>query len=98
IHLNYIPGSYRPYVKPGAKLTSTEEKFLRNAERWHEQSGAYAHIQRTRPQTAAYALNDSPAGLAAWILEKFREWSDCDGQLDRRFTRDELLANVTLYW
>jgi pimeloyl-ACP methyl ester carboxylesterase len=98
IHLNYIPGSYRPYLKPGTKLTSAEEEFLRNAQRWSEQSGAYAHIQRTRPQTAAYALNDSPMGLAAWILEKFREWSDCNGELDRRFTRDELLANVTLYW
>ncbi len=98
LHLNYIPGSYRPYLKPGTKLAPAEEQFLREADHWYEQSGAYAHIQRTRPQTAAYALNDSPAGLAAWILEKFREWSDCNRELDRRFTRDELLANVTLYW
>jgi len=98
IHLNYIPGSYRPYLKQGAKLTSAEQQFLSDAERWYEQSGAYAHIQRTRPQTAAYALNDSPAGLAAWILEKFHDWSDCDGELRQRFVLDELLANVTLYW
>src|SRR5437764_13746631 len=51
-----------------------------------------------RPSTAAYGLNDSPAGLAAWIIEKFREWSDCDGDVYRLFTRDELLTNVTLYW
>jgi pimeloyl-ACP methyl ester carboxylesterase len=46
----------------------------------------------------AYGLNDSPAALAAWILEKFRDWADCDGDLERRFTKDELLSNVTLYW
>jgi pimeloyl-ACP methyl ester carboxylesterase len=98
IHLNYIPGSYRPHLEAGTQLTPVEEGFLKSAARWYDQSGAYAHIQRTHPQTAAYGLNDSPAGLAAWILEKFRDWSDCDGDLYRRFTRDELLTNVTLYW
>jgi pimeloyl-ACP methyl ester carboxylesterase len=98
LHLNYVPGSYRPFLEPDAKLTSAEEEFFKVASRWADERGAYAHVQRTRPQTAAYGLNDSPAGLAAWILEKFREWSDCDGDVYRRFSRDELLANVTLYW
>jgi len=98
IHLNYIPGSFRPHLEPGTKLNGTEEEFLAGVAHWSDESGAYAHVQRTRPQTAAYGLNDSPAGLAAWILEKFREWSDCDGDLYKRFSRDELLANVTLYW
>ncbi len=98
IHLNHIPGSFRPHLEQGTGLNSAEEVFLKDVTRWSDESGAYAHVQRTRPQTAAYGLNDSPAGLAAWILEKFREWSDCDGDLYRRFTRDELLANVTLYW
>jgi len=98
IHLNYIPGSFRPHLEPGTKLNGAEEEFLKGVARWSDESGAYAHVQRTRPQTAAYGLNDSPAGLAAWILEKFREWSDCDGDLYNRFSRDELLANVTLYW
>ena len=98
IHLNYIPGSFRPHLEPGTKLNGAEEAFLKGVARWSDESGAYAHVQRTRPQTAAYGLNDSPAGLAAWILEKFREWSDCDGDLYNRFSRDELLANVTLYW
>ena len=98
IHLNYIPGSYRPNLEAETKLRPEEEEFLRDATRWYDESGAYAHIQRTHPQTAAYGLNDSPAALAAWILEKFRAWSDCDGDLYRRFTRDELLSNVTLYW
>lgn len=98
IHLNYIPGSYRPYLTPGQPLTESEQSFLASAANWFDESGAYAHIQGTRPHTPAYALNDSPAGLAAWIVEKFREWSDCEGDIYRCFTRDELLANVTLYW
>ena len=98
LHLNFIPGSYRPFLEPDVKLTSAEEEFLKVIGRWGDERGAYSHVQRTRPQTAAYGLNDSPAGLAAWILEKFREWSDCDGDVYRRFTADELLANVTLYW
>jgi pimeloyl-ACP methyl ester carboxylesterase len=98
VHLNYIPGSYRPYIADGMPLAPAEEAFLREAARWADESGAYAHMQRTQPQTPAYGLNDSPAGLAAWVLEKFRAWADCDGDVLRRFTRDELLANVTLYW
>jgi len=98
IHLNYIPGSYRPHLLPDAKLAAEESQFQQDDERWNDRSGAYAHIQRTHPQTAAFGLNDSPAALAAWILEKFRDWADCDGDVYRRFSRDELLANVTLYW
>ena len=98
IHLNYIPGSYRPYLAPETEITDTERQFLADAARWYDQNGAYAHLQGTRPQTPAYALNDSPAGLAAWILEKFREWSDCGNDLYSSFTRDALLTNVTLYW
>jgi pimeloyl-ACP methyl ester carboxylesterase len=98
VHLNYIPGSYRPYLASGTPLAPIEEDFLRNAAHWYDERGAYAHLQRTQPLTAAYGLNDSPAALAAWILDKFRLWSDCGGDLSRRFTLDEMLANVTLYW
>jgi len=59
---------------------------------------AYAMLHASKPQTLAYALNDSPAGLAAWIIEKFRRWSDCNGDLETRFTKDELLTNVMIYW
>jgi pimeloyl-ACP methyl ester carboxylesterase len=55
-------------------------------------------VQSTKPQTLAYGLSDSPAGLAAWILEKFRSWSDCDGDVEKRFSKDELLTNLTSYW
>lgn len=98
VHLNYIPGSYRPYLEERPELSPAEKEFIMSAARWSEESGAYAHIQRTCPQTAAFGLNDSPVGLAAWILEKFRAWSDCGGDLYQRFGRDELLTNVTLYW
>ena len=67
-------------------------------EEWQQAEGGYAHIQGTKPQTLSYGLNDSPAGLAAWIVEKYRTWSDCDGDVERRFTKDELLTTVTIYW
>jgi pimeloyl-ACP methyl ester carboxylesterase len=62
-----------------------------------EETG-YQWIQGTRPQTLAFALTDSPAGLAAWIIEKFRIWSDCEGDPWRVFDRDRVLANISLYW
>ena len=98
IHLNYIPGSYKPFIPQTAPLTDAEAQFRKDQERWIWQNGAYALMHRTRPYTAACGLNDSPAGLAAWILEKFRDWSDCNGEVYSRFTQDELLRNVTLYW
>jgi pimeloyl-ACP methyl ester carboxylesterase len=100
IHLNYIPGSYRPYLSSvdEQNLSAEERQFLASADEWYHLEGGYSHIQRTKPQTVAYALNDSPAGLAAWIVEKFRGWGDCHGDVESRFTRDELLTNVTIYW
>jgi len=58
----------------------------------------YGAIQSTKPQSLGYGLNDSPAGLAAWIVEKFRAWSDCGGDVEKSFTKDEMLANITIYW
>jgi pimeloyl-ACP methyl ester carboxylesterase len=81
-----------------AELTAEERTWLQSSAAWIAAEGAYAAMHRTRPQTAAVGLNDSPAGLAAWIVEKLRAWSDCDGDLERCFTKDESLTNVTLYW
>ncbi len=81
-----------------AGLAPEERAWLKEAAAWGTSEGAYAAMHRTKPQTAAVGLTDSPAGLAAWIVEKLRAWSDCAGQLERRFTRDEVLTNVTLYW
>lgn len=96
IHLTYLSTSvaYRGYPD----LSEAEQRFLREVDAWDLREGAYSRLQSTRPQTLAYGLNDSPVGLAGWIIEKFRNWSDCDGEIERRFTKDELLTNVMLYW
>ena len=65
---------------------------------WWDSEGGYSHQQGTKPQTLSFGLNDSPVGLAAWLIEKFRAWSDWEGDLERILTRDELLTNVMIYW
>ena len=98
IHLTSVTRP-TPYLGTGSKdLTEAEKILIEEREEWQRTEGGYAHIQGTKPQTLAYGLNDSPAGLAAWIVEKYRTWSDCDGDVERRFTRDELLTTVTIYW
>jgi pimeloyl-ACP methyl ester carboxylesterase len=80
------------------EMTSKEKEYLHAGQRWQAKEGAYALLQGTKPQTLAYAINDSPIGLAAWIIEKFYSWSDCDGDLEKVYARDELLTNLTIYW
>ncbi len=88
-----------PYTGPGSRPLSEHERvYLDQSRRWDETERGYTAIQSTKPQTLGYALNDSPAGLAAWIVEKWRAWSDCGGDLESRFSRDFLLTVVTLYW
>ena len=96
IHLNMMPLRRDP--KMVADPTSEERKYLEQLSTWLKDETGYQWIQGTRPQTLAFALTDSPAGLAAWIIEKFRAWSDCSGDLESVFTKDELLANIGLYW
>lgn len=96
IHVTFVA---EPYLGPGAMpLSERESALVRGREAGRETGGAYAHIQRTRPHTLSYGLNDSPAGLAAWIIEKWHSWSDCAGTIETRFTKDELLTNVMIYW
>ena len=97
VHLNYIPGSYLPYLASGEKLSHEEELYLKSADEWYKNEGAYAHQHRTKPLTLAYGLNDSPAGLCAWILEKYYGWSDCNGDIESVFSKNELLSNISLY-
>jgi len=81
-----------------ADLTPEERAWIGDVAAWGAAEGAYSAMHRTKPQTAAAGLNDSPAGLAAWIVEKLRSWSDCDGDVERRFSKDEILTNITIYW
>ena len=88
-----------PYQGPGTKeLSEAEKAMLAQRVQWLADEGGYSHIQATKPQTLSYGLNDSPAGLAAWIVEKYRTWSDCGGDVESRFTKDELLTTITIYW
>ena len=88
-----------PYQGPGTReLSEAENAMLAQRVQWLADEGGYSHIQATKPQTLSYGLNDSPAGLAAWIVEKYRTWSDCGGDVESRFTKDELLTTITIYW
>ena len=95
LHLNFVTVSP---PKDGPPLTDEEQARVAQLFEWRKDGAGYQEIQGTRPQTLGYALEDSPAGLCAWIVEKFRAWSDCDGDVERSFTRDRLLDNITLYW
>jgi microsomal epoxide hydrolase len=86
---------------PGANPNDVPPEELKRLEAMRQRSAnesAYSQLQGTKPQTLGYSLNDSPAGLAAWIVEKFRTWSDSSGDVEKKFTKDELLTNITIYW
>jgi microsomal epoxide hydrolase len=97
IHLTDVPYWHIMFGASPDELSEVEREYLQRGQELGMREGAYAYLQSTKPQTPAHALNDSPAGLAAWILEKFRSWSDCD-DVEKRYTKDELLTNITIYW
>jgi pimeloyl-ACP methyl ester carboxylesterase len=97
IHLTDVPYGHL-FSIPEGELSKAEKKYLDNGKKWQQTEGAYAMIQGTKPQTLGYGLNDSPVGLAAWIIEKFYAWSDNDGHIENCFSKDELLTNLTIYW
>jgi pimeloyl-ACP methyl ester carboxylesterase len=78
--------------------TPEEARYYSELAGWLKEETGYQWIQGTKPQTLAFGLSDSPAGLAAWIVEKFRTWSDCNGDVESVHSRDRLLANISLYW
>ncbi|MEW6273451.1 MAG: epoxide hydrolase family protein [Thermodesulfobacteriota bacterium] len=95
IHLNMPIGSRPADATPPCAEDAADLAALAH---FQQEEAAYAMQQATKPQTLGVALEDSPAGLLAWIVEKFRTWSDCDGDPERTFTRDQLLTNAMLYW
>ncbi len=94
IHLNLL---FAPRDK-SAGSSADDAKYLEQLAHWLKEETGYQQIQGTKPQTLAFGLTDSPAGLAAWIAEKFRTWSDCDGVPENAISRDRMLANIAFYW
>jgi pimeloyl-ACP methyl ester carboxylesterase len=96
IHLNMLIAPPDPATM--GDLTEREKSALAGMQHYGDQDSGYSKQQSTRPQTVGYGLTDSPAGQAAWILEKFWSWTDSNGHPENVLTRDELLDNVMLYW
>jgi hypothetical protein len=96
IHINLLTV---PRDRPAsAQPTAEEQRYAEDLAVWLKEETGYQAIQGTRPQTLAFGLTDSPAGLAAWIVEKFRAWSDCAGVPENAISRDRMLGNIALYW
>ena len=95
IHVNLL---FAPRDPAASGTTTEEERYFTILRHWLKEETGYQQIQGTKPQTLAFALTDSPAGLAAWIAEKFRSWSDCDGVPENALSRDHMLANISFYW
>lgn len=96
IHLTDV--GYPTGQEDWSTMSAPEQEFGKFIQQWWYSEGAYNMIQATKPQTLGYGLNDSPVGLAAWILEKFNSWSDNGGNVENSFTKDELLTNIMIYW
>lgn len=96
IHLNFL--AVRRDIPRPANPTPEETRYFDQMAIWLREETGYQQIQGTKPQTLAYGLTDSPAGLAAWIAEKFRTWTDCDGDIHSAIDRDHMLADISLYW
>ncbi|HXS37912.1 MAG TPA: epoxide hydrolase [Flavipsychrobacter sp.] len=96
IHLTDV--GYPNGQEDWATMSAPEQEFGKFIQHWFFTEGAYALLQTTKPQTVGYALNDSPVGLAAWMIEKFHGWSGRPDNLDEHFTKDELITNVMIYW
>jgi pimeloyl-ACP methyl ester carboxylesterase len=96
LHVNLL--FVRPERIPPRDRTAEEAAYFEALEEWQREGLGYQWIQGTKPQTLAYGLTDSPVGLAAWMVEKYRAWSDCGGDVERRFSKDVLLTTVMLYW
>jgi pimeloyl-ACP methyl ester carboxylesterase len=99
LHSNFcLAGAPAGAANPTDGVPANELERMRERQAFMETERGYFLEQSTKPQTIGYALDDSPAGLAAWIVEKFRSWCDCGGEVEQKFTKDELLTNVMLYW
>lgn len=98
LHLNMILGRPPDIANPLAGLGTEDLAYMEWKRGYDAREGGYHGIQSTKPQSLAYGLTDSPAGLAAWIVEKFKTWSDCGDDIEKSYSKDQLLENIMLYW
>jgi pimeloyl-ACP methyl ester carboxylesterase len=98
LHLNFIIGVPPDPANPLAGLNAEEVEYVAWKQNYDAHESGYQAIQGTKPQSLAYGLTDSPAGVAAWIVEKFKTWSDCGDDVESVYTKDRLLDNIMLYW
>jgi len=99
LHLNLLqPIPPRNVADPMALVLPHEHRYLANVKAYRDHGAGYFHQQRSKPQTLAYGLADSPAGWCAWVTEKFHDWTDCQGEIRNAISWDALLANISLYW
>jgi pimeloyl-ACP methyl ester carboxylesterase len=94
VNLLAVPRDPDAVAAPDAE----QKAFFAELKHWLDEETGYQWIQGTKPQSLSFALTDSPAGLAAWIVEKFRSWTDCGGNVETALTRDQMLANISFYW
>ena len=99
LHLNYLSTRFRPSLSPSdPPVTPEEQAYLERVAAWSEAEGAYIAAQATKPQALGFALSDSPIGLAAWLIDKFKSWSDCIDRPEQAIPIDDLITNVMIYW
>ncbi|MGF6928828.1 pimeloyl-ACP methyl ester carboxylesterase [Chitinophaga sp. W2I13] len=96
IHLSDV--GYPNGSEDWSTMSKAEQEFGQFIQQWWYREGAYSMLHATKPQTQAFGLNDSPAGLASWIVEKFNTWGSPGGTIEEHFTKDELLTNIMIYW
>jgi pimeloyl-ACP methyl ester carboxylesterase len=96
IHITDV--GYPDGTEDWSTMSEAEQQFGQMIQGWFFSEGAFNMIQSTKPQSLSYGLNDSPVGLAGWILEKFNSWSDNNGNIENSFTKDELITNIMIYW
>lgn len=97
IHLSSIPSPII-FSTDSEQLNPEEKAHYNTNKKWQQSEGTFTLLQTTKPQTLAYELDDSPSGLAGWYIEKFKNWSDNSGNIEERFSKDELLTNLSIYW
>lgn len=98
LHLDSLPASYEPNIVADQPLTDEEGRYLRRRSKRLIEDAAEGRGRSARPQANAFALEDSPLGLAAWLVDKYTAWSDCGGDVTKAFTFDQMLTTISLYW